>query len=216
VVTDVASGQPRVGRFGWKCQIGTVLTFSANAYQNEIGVTTPFFPNENCPQGECALLAANPAQTNPNDTNATPMMFADFISLLAPPPRRPLARRAQRDGIAFLGIGCADCHLPAMRTGPNEVAALDGVEFFPFSDFLLHDMGSLNDGISQSGATGHEMRTAPLWGARIRTSFLHDGRAKTLREAILAHDGQGRAARNRFASLPSHEQLQILEFIDGL
>ena len=84
VVTDVASGQPRVGRFGWKCQIGTVLTFAANAYQNEIGVTTPFFPNENCPQGDCALLAANPAQSNPNDTNETPMMFADFVTFLRP------------------------------------------------------------------------------------------------------------------------------------
>ena len=98
VVTDVASGQPRVGRFGWKCQIGTVLTFAANAYQNEIGVTTPFFPNENPPQGDVALLAANPALTNPNDTNETPMMFADFITFLAPPPRRPLTRDAQARG----------------------------------------------------------------------------------------------------------------------
>jgi CxxC motif-containing protein (DUF1111 family) len=216
VVTDVASGQPRVGRFGWKCQIGTVLTFAANAYQNEIGVTTPFFPNENCPQGDCALLAANPAQTNPNDTNETPMMFADFITFLAPPPQRPVFRETRLGETTFLGIGCADCHLPVMRTGPNEVAALDGVDFFPFSDFLLHDMGSLNDGISQSGATGQEMRTAPLWGARIRTSFLHDGRAKTLREAILAHDGQGLTARNRFASLNERQKADLLAFINSL
>ena len=216
VVIDVASGQPKVGRFGWKCQIGTVLTFAANAYQNEIGVTTPFFPNENCPQGDCALLAANPAQTNPNDTNETPMMFADFITFLAPPPRRALTRNPKLGESLFLGIGCADCHFPAMRTGSNEVAALDQVEFFPFSDFLLHDMGSLNDGISQSGATGHEMRTAPLWGARIRKSFLHDGRARTLRDAILAHDGQGLAARERFARLPAREQAQLLDFIDSL
>ncbi len=216
VVTDVASGQPRVGRFGWKCQIGTVLTFAANAYQNEIGVTTPFFPMENCPQGDCALLAANPAQTNPNDTNETPMMFADFVTFLAPPPRRSFTRDVKRGEGVFLGIGCADCHFPAMRTGPNEVAALDEVDFFPFSDFLLHDMGSLNDGISQSGATGQEMRTAPLWGARIRTSFLHDGRARTVRDAILAHDGQGLAARNRFATLPAREQAQLLEFINSL
>ena len=90
VVTDVASGQPVVGRFGWKCQIGTVLTFAANAYQNEMGITTPFFPNENPPQGDVALLAANPALTNPNDTNLTPMQFADFITFLAPPPQLPL------------------------------------------------------------------------------------------------------------------------------
>jgi CxxC motif-containing protein (DUF1111 family) len=216
VVTDVASGQPRVGRFGWKCQIGTVLTFSANAYQNEIGVTTPFFPNENPPQGDVALLAANPALTNPNDTNETPMQFADFITFLAPPPRLSSRRDAKVGEGLFLGIGCADCHIPALRTGPNSVAALDEVEFFPFSDFLLHDMGSLNDGISQSGATGQEMRTAPLWGARIRTSFLHDGRAKSIEDAILAHDGQGLAARNRFANLPASAQAKLLEFINSL
>jgi CxxC motif-containing protein (DUF1111 family) len=216
VVTDVASGQKRVGRFGWKCQIGTVLTFAANAYQNEIGVTTPFFPNENFPQGDCALLAANPAQTNPNDTNATPMMFADFITLLAPPPRQPPARGARVGEALFSAIGCADCHLPALRTGPNEAAALDEVVFFPFSDFLLHDMGSLNDGIAQGGATGQEMRTAPLWGARVRTSFLHDGRAKSIADAILAHDGQGRAARDRFAALDERAQARLVAFLESL
>jgi CxxC motif-containing protein (DUF1111 family) len=215
VVTDVASGQPRVGRFGWKCQIGMVLTFSANAYQNEIGVTTPLFPKENCPQGDCALLAANPALANPNDTNETPMMFADFITLLAPPPRRHLTREAQLGEALFLGIGCADCHVPSLRTGPSEVAALDGVEFFPFSDFLLHDMGTLNDGIAQNGASGQEMRTAPLWGARIRTSFLHDGRARTVEDAILAHDGQGRGARDNFSSLGRREKAELLAFIES-
>jgi CxxC motif-containing protein (DUF1111 family) len=112
-------------------------------------------------------------------------------------------------------IGCADCHFPAMRTGPNEVAALDGVIFFPYSVFLVHAMGTLNDGIAQPPATGQEMQTAPLWGARIRTSFLHDGRAKTVHDAILAHDGQGQAARNRFASLGAREHAQLLEFIAG-
>jgi CxxC motif-containing protein (DUF1111 family) len=216
VVTDVASGQPVVGRFGWKCQIGTVLTFAANAYQNEMGVTTPFFPNENPPHGDVALLAANPALTNPNDTDVTPMQFADFITFLAPPPQRSFSRDAKLGEVLFLGIGCAGCHFPAMRTGPNQVAVLDQVDFFPFSDFLLHDMGSLNDGISQSGATDQEMRTAPLWGARIRTSFLHDGRARTIGDAILAHDGQGLAARNRFAALQPREQKQLLEFINSL
>ena len=147
VVTDVASGQPVVGRFGWKCQIGTVLTFAANAYQNEMGITTPFFPHENPPQGDVALLAANPALTNPNDTNETPMKFADFITFLAPPPQlAPDATGAARGGHIPCRIGCADCHLPAMRTGPNEVAALNNVVFFPFSDFLLHDMGTLTTG----------------------------------------------------------------------
>ncbi len=180
VLTDVFSGQPRVGRFGWKCQIGTVLTFTGNAFLNEMGITTPFFPHENPPGGDVALLDAKLGHGT------------------------------------FLGIGCADCHFPALRTGPNDVAALDGVDFFPYSDFLVHDMGTLNDGIAQPPATGQEMRTAPLWGARIRTSFLHDGRAKTIRDAILAHDGQGLAARNRFATLRAREQAQLLEFINSL
>ena len=216
VVTDVFSGQPRVGRFGWKCQIGTVLTFSGNAFLNEMGITTPFFPNENPPGGNKALLAKNPARHNPNDTTATVMQFNDHTTLLAPPPRKTLTRKAEAGAVLFAGIGCADCHVPALQTGPDPVAALDRVVFFPFSDFLVHDMGDLGDGIVQNGASGREMRTAPLWGARVRTSFLHDGRAKTLQGAILAHDGQGRVARDRFARLGDYEQDRILEFLNSL
>jgi CxxC motif-containing protein (DUF1111 family) len=213
---DVFSGQPRVGRFGWKSQIGTVLTFSGNAFLNEMGITTPFFPHENPPGGNVALLAANPARTNPNDTTATVMPFNDHTTFLAPPPRKALTRKAEVGALLFEEIGCANCHVPALRTGPNPVAALNEVVFFPFSDFLVHNMGDLGDGIVQNGASGQEMRTAPLWGARVRTSFLHDGRARTLQDAILAHEGQGLAARDRFAVLNDREQDQIIEFINSL
>jgi CxxC motif-containing protein (DUF1111 family) len=216
VVTDVFSGQPRVGRFGWKCQIGTVLTFSGNAFLNEMGITTPFFPKENCPGGDCALLAANPALSNPNDTTATVMQLNDHTTFLAPPPQKSQTRTARAGAVLFARIGCADCHVPAMQSGPSAVAALHNVPFFPFSDFLLHDMGALGDGIVQSGAQGNEMRTAPLWGARVRTSYLHDGRAKTVRDAIVAHTGQGLTARNAFANMSEKEQEKILEFIDTL
>jgi CxxC motif-containing protein (DUF1111 family) len=216
VVLDVPSGQPHVGRFGWKCQIATLLDFNGNAFNNEMGITTPFFPNENPPQGNTDLLAANPARTNPNDTVATVLQSTDFTAFLAPPPQLPLTHKSRAGGALFIRIGCGDCHVPALQTGPNAIAALDRVTFFPYSDFLLHDMGSLDDGITQCGASGQEMRTAPLWGARVRTSFLHDGRAETLQDAILAHDGQGRAARDRFARLDSREQAKILAFINGL
>jgi CxxC motif-containing protein (DUF1111 family) len=216
VLTDVFSGQPRVGRFGWKSQIGTVLTFTGNAFLNEMGITTPFFPHENPPGGNAALLVANPARNNPNDTTETVMQIADHTTFLGPPPQLPLTRGARRGGELFLAIGCAACHVPVLRTGPNEVPALNEVDFFPFSDFLVHDMGSLNDGIAQPPATAQQMRTAPLWGARVRTSFLHDGRAKSIEDAILAHDGQGLAARNRFATLTAREQAQLLEFINSL
>jgi CxxC motif-containing protein (DUF1111 family) len=216
VVLDVPSGQQHVGRFGWKCQIATLLDFNGNAFNNEMGITTLFFPGENPPQGNTALLAANPARTNPNDTVATVMQSTDFTAFLAPPPRLALTHESRAGAALFLRIGCADCHVPALQTGPNTVSALDRVVFFPFSDFLLHDMGSLGDGIVQSGAQGNEMRTAPLWGARVRTSYLHDGRAKTVRDAILAHEGQGITARNGFAALGENAQDRILEFINSL
>jgi CxxC motif-containing protein (DUF1111 family) len=216
VVLDVPSGQQHVGRFGWKCQIATLLDFNGNAFNNEMGITNPFFPVENAPQGNTALLAANPALSNPNQPVLPVMQSTDFTSMLAPPPQLALTRKSRAGAALFRQIGCADCHVPALQTGPNAIAALDQVTFFPYSDFLLHDMGSLNDGITQCGASGQEMRTAPLWGARIRTSFLHDGRADTLQDAILAHDGQGLAARSRFAQLNSREQAEILAFINSL
>ena len=228
VVTDVfADGQdPQqfAGRFGWKCQHGTLFGFSGDAYLNEMGITTPLFPTENCPQDptqgrlvNCALLAANPATSNPNEPDNNDLtQFTEFITLLAPPPQVPLTARAKRGAVTFAQIGCANCHLPGFTTGANAIPQLNEVTFFPFSDFLLHDMGALGDGIAQSGAGQTEMRTAPLWGVRVITSFLHDGRASTLSEAILAHAGQGQAARNNFAGLSATDQANLIAFLNSL
>jgi CxxC motif-containing protein (DUF1111 family) len=106
--------------------------------------------------------------------------------------------------------------MPTLVTGPNAVKALDRVEYHPFSDFLLHDMGSLGDGIVQGAAGARQMRTAPLWGMRAATSLLHDGRAKTPLEAILAHDGQGRRARHQFGALNRRDQEALLAFLNSL
>ncbi len=103
-----------------------------------------------------------------------------------------------------------------MRTGPNPVEALDRVEFRPYSDFLLHDMGGLGDGIEQGSATGREMRTAPLWGLRELPFYLHDGRARTVDEAVRLHDGQGRGARNRYLDLPAVRRRALLAFLDSI
>jgi CxxC motif-containing protein (DUF1111 family) len=118
--------------------------------------------------------------------------------------------------LVFLRIGCANCHLPVLETGRSSVAALDHVKFFPFSDFLLHDMGDLGDGIEQAGANGREMRTAPLWGLRVRNTFLHDGRATNVTDAILAHDGQGDRARRRFNGLTPKDVNDLLAFLNSL
>ncbi len=217
VLTDQATGEPIAGRFGWKCQQGSLFTFSGDAYLNEMGITTPLFPTENCPQGNCELLAANPASSNPNEPDNDDLAaFFNFMSLLAPPPTVQLTSAAKSGAKTFVSIGCVNCHLPVLQTGPSAIAAFANVTFFPYSDFLLHDMGSLGDGIAQSGAGPTEMRTAPLWGVRVMTRFLHDGRATSLSQAILAHAGQGLAARNQFARLNKTDQANLLAFLNSL
>jgi CxxC motif-containing protein (DUF1111 family) len=228
VVSDVfADGQApeaRAGRFGWKCQHSTLFAFSGDAYLNEIGITTPFLPNENVPQDpnqgrlvNPALLAANPGPQPTNDPdNSSISQFTDFMTFLAPPPKLALTAQAKQGAITFAAIGCINCHLPALTTGPNSIPQLNQVTFFPFSDFLLHDMGSLGDGIAQAGAGQTEMRTAPLWGVRVLTTFLHDGRASTLSEAIIDHAGQGAAASQAFQNLSATEQAALIAFLNSL
>ena len=124
-------------------------------------------------------------------------------------------------GPVFNDVSCAACHgVPSVGGSGTRLetrfGAVTGVVFHPYSDFLLHDMGPLGDGIAQGAATGAEMRTAPLWGVSVQKSLLHDGRVSTLRDAILAHDGQGRPSRDRFAALPAPKQQQLLAFLGTL
>jgi CxxC motif-containing protein (DUF1111 family) len=138
------------------------------------------------------------------------------MTYLAPPPRGPINAQALLGQVVFASIGCTGCHRANLTTGSNPVGALNKVAFHPYSDFLLHDMGNLGDGISQNLATGKLMRTAPLWGLRRVTTYLHDGRATTLDAAILAHDGQGKKARNRYAALPGYEKNWLTAFLNSL
>lgn len=216
-VVDPATGQSRMGKFGWKAQEPTLLAFTADANVNEMGITSPLFPQENCPQGNCALLAANPARTNPNDLNLVVIQQqTDFTTLLAPPPRGPVGPAEQVGAALFAAIGCTDCHRPSLATGFSPIPALSGVTFSPYSDFLLHDMGTLGDGIAQNNAGIREMRTAPLWGLRFQHSYLHDGRAHTPEQAILDHDGQAATARNHFNALNATQKAQLLAFLNSL
>jgi CxxC motif-containing protein (DUF1111 family) len=215
VVTDPTTNRAALGKFGWKAQVPSLFVFSGDAYLNEMGITNPIFPNENCPQGNCALLAANPLPTL-NDDGEGVEQFNDFMTLLAPPPRGPRNFFTEYGNVVGSAIGCMDCHTQTLRTGPNAVAALDQVEYHPFSDFLLHDMGALGDGITQNRASGRLMRTQPLWGLRTQTRLLHDGRATTIEEAILGHRGQGRAARLEFQNLGSFDRAALLAFLKSL
>jgi CxxC motif-containing protein (DUF1111 family) len=216
LVTNPDTGQSGVvGRFGWKAQVATLHAFAGDAYLNEMGVTNPSFPDENCPNGDCSQLVCNPVPAL-NDDGGDVDAFAAFMTFLAPPPALPLSTDAKEGVQVFTRIGCTDCHTPTLTTGPNASAALDRQIFHPYSDFLLHDMGVLGDGITQNAATGRLMRTAPLWGVRTQTRLLHDGRAASVTDAVRAHDGQGAAARQAFDALGTGQRRKLLAFIATL
>ena len=214
MVRDLVKNADAVGRFGWKAAQPTLLQFAADAFLNEIGITTPLFPNENCPSGDCASLANNPAKGVNDPGGAALARAANFMTFLGPPPRGE--NRSSGGEQLFAELGCGVCHQRTLVTGPNPSAALDRVAYHPFSDFLLHDMGTLGDGIDQGDAKGSEMRTPPLWGLPYQQLLLHDGRAKTIAEAILAHDGQGKASRDRFAALTDSQRADLLLFLQSL
>jgi len=222
MVTDVASGQARVGRFGWKAQQATLLAFAGDAYVNEMGITNRLFPQENAPNGNAALLAQYDTVGDPEDAvdpatgKADIDVFAEFMRMLAPPPQLPLTSAAKAGKSLFAQIACNACHLPNMGTGPSPIAALSKKPVPLYSDLLLHDMGSLGDGIAQGTATPLEMRTAPLWGLRARGPYLHDGRAATVDAAIGFHDGEAAAARNRYNLLSATQKQQLLEFLSSI
>jgi len=136
--------------------------------------------------------------------------------MLAAPPRGAITEEAAAGEQVFLQIGCATCHRAPLRTGPSAIRALNRAEFHPYSDFLLHDMGSLGDGISQGQATGREMRTQPLWGLRTLNRFMHDAQSRTLEDAIRRHDGQARAARDQFVDLDAERVALLLAFLRSL
>jgi CxxC motif-containing protein (DUF1111 family) len=219
VATDPTNGESAIGRFGWKAQQPSLFDFSADALLNEMGVTTPVYPSENCPQGNCAILSADPAKTNPNAPSTLIQQLADFMTFTAPPTPPPTAAPtpAVKAGQTIFGmIGCAACHQPTWQTGPNASPTLNQVVFAPYSDFLLHDMGGLGDGIPQASATPTQMRTAPLWGLQFEQTFLHDGRAKTVDQAIKAHQGQGASASTNYSNLTATQKNQLLAFLNSL
>lgn len=222
VVRDVTSGQNRIGRFGWKAQQATLLAFAADAYVNEMGITNRFFPNENAPNGNTALLARFDRvpdiedPVDPADGKADVDRLADFMRLLAPPARLALNASAQAGERLFATLDCAACHTPTMTTGRHAIAALSEKTVALYSDLLLHDMGPLGDGIAQGTAGPREMRTAPLWGLRSRPVWLHDGRAGSIDTAIRAHAGEAQNARDKYTRLTDAERRQLLDFLNTL
>jgi len=215
MVDNPAAGTKTVGRFGWKAQVPSLFRFAGDASLNEIGITNPQFPNENCPSGDCNELQFNP-RPGLNATDVSIQSLADFMEYLAAPPRGAITADVTAGEQVFQRIGCAACHVESLQTAANSNPALDRVTYQPYSDFLLHDMGALGDGVVQESSTAREMRTAPLWGLRMINRYLHDGRAATLEGAIGAHDGQAAVSRNQFNLLNATDRARLLAFLRSL
>jgi CxxC motif-containing protein (DUF1111 family) len=231
-VQDFFADPPRrvVGKFGWKSQVPSLLQFSADAYLNEMGVTTTSqvgsrlvteFSHENLPSGLPESCDPKPGVDDPDEEGIQEdvQQFKDFMQLLAPPAREPTTPQVRSGAYIFEQLGCATCHTPVLRTGQSSISALSYKRFRPYSDFLLHDMGTLGDGIGAQGrADLREMRTSPLWGLRFadQKALLHDGRAHSIEEAIRFHDGQARQARDAFKRLSSAEVNNLLAFLKSI
>lgn len=207
-----------LGRLNWKASAPNILGQTANAAAHDLGLTNPFFPEELCQPAQKDCLAAPKGDNTLQGSLDLPMSrlkaVAAFIRDHKAPISNKLDPKARHGKQLFNDSGCASCHRPALTTRT-------GVEFYPYSDLLLHDMGdALKDGRPEFQATEREFRTTPLWGvgARVRDQhrFLHDARAKTPEEAILWHGGEAEKAKNKFIKLEQAERLALLHFLEQL
>jgi len=220
-------GSTRVGRFGWKDQQPTVLSFVADAYLNEMGVTNRLRPKD---VTNVCKVANDPEDTPDSIGMANIDHFAQFIRGTQAPPRdTALAATpaAQAGSVLFGQIGCGICHVSSMVTAPAGTLinggaftvpdALGNKVIHPFGDFLLHDVGT-GDGIVQAGPadTAYKLRTVPLWGLHAKSRFMHDLESLTLADAIKRHRGEAQHVAHRFQNLTAEEQQQLITFLKSL
>ena len=215
IVEDIETKQPRLGRFGYKAAQPRLRHQIAEALNSDMGVTTTI------------------EDTLDGDPKSSPVEVPDeqlaelerYIALLGVSAKRSLDDpETERGATLFAAANCSACHTPSVTTGPyHPLAELRDQTIQPFTDLLLHDMGEgLADHLGEAAATGAEWRTAPLWGIGLTAgvsggeAFLHDGRARTLEEAILWHGGEGRDAREKFRSMPRRDRAAMLKFLRSL
>lgn len=221
-------GPDRVGRFGWKAQLPTTLSFSGDASAMELGITNDLVLMEqmpNAPAGSVNPLCDD-GVVDPDDNPLSGPRFideiADFLKYLAPPPQTP--KSGMKGERVFNNIGCAFCHVPEFTTSQTAFErALRNKPVKAYSDFLLHDMGSLGDGIAQGSAATTQMRTAPLWDLKNRQVFLHDGRVQVfggfdqaMDDVILAHDGEAQNSVGNYNQLTQIQKNDLYDFLASL
>lgn len=221
-VFDEKSQHLALGRFGWKAGQPSLLQQSAAAFVEDMGVTSPLFPNENC--------AGNPAcdgtADDPEISEQTLDAAVFYTQSLGVPARRNVDDKQVRQGKAlFQKAGCDGCHRASYITAqhPDGLAFLSNQKIFPYTDLLLHDMGEgLTDDRPDFAANGQEWRTAPLWGIGLtpiingHTDFLHDGRARSLMEAVLWHGGEAEKSRQAVEKMSKKDREALLVFLESL
>ncbi|HEY2934054.1 MAG TPA: di-heme oxidoredictase family protein [Acidobacteriota bacterium] len=227
-----ADGALRVGRFGWKNQHASLLSFSADAYLNEMGITSELKPEENGPLGQ--LVGLFDRVPDPEDDDGDTETFARFMRATKVPPRGPGAESSLipipevvLGSALFDGLQCGTCHVRTLFTAPAGTVinggtftvpeALGSKIIHPYSDFLLHDVGT-GDGIVQNGgySTRNKTRTAPLWGLRARNRFMHDAASYSLIAAIRRHKGEATDVTRNFERLRDAQKNQLVAFLLSL
>jgi len=219
----------RIARFGWKNQHASLLSFAADAYLNEMGITNPLFPTENTSNG--ISVAAFDTVPDPEDaaTTAHPFgpdveAFTRFMRSTKAPSRAP-STSSDTGEVIFDNIGCVNCHTDSLTTAPEGTsfnggtfivtAPLASKTIHPYGDFMLHDIGT-GDGIPQGKATAAQIRTAPLWGLRTRTRLMHDGQSLTIQDAIRRHAGQATSTVTAFNALSAADNAALMSFLNSL
>ena len=210
----------RVGRFGRKAAVATLMDFNAGAFPQEMGLTTPLSPVEETINGTPVPPDTDPAP-DPELTVEDIEKVTAFVRFLAPPPQQILTNRhdkhlAKRGRELFAGLKCAACHIPKMKTGPSAVKALNRKPVALYSDLLLHDLGAGLADICLEQAHPSDFRTEMLMGLRFRKKFLHDGSAGTAREAIERHGGEARQSRDKFSGLSERDKEALLKFLETI
>ena len=220
-----------ITRFGWKAQNKSLLIFSGEAYNVEMGVSNELFPNERSAVSGCVFNSSPEDKTHflsesGNTTGTASEMssdaanFALFARLSAPPTPAASTSSTQNGSALFASIGCSLCHSPTLTTGQSPFTGMSNVTYNPYSDFALHKMGvDLQDGITQGAATGKQFRTAPLWGLGQRLFFMHDGRTTDLIQAIQSHSSNGSEATKvvtNYNKLKSSQKQDLLNFLRSL
>lgn len=220
-VWDPFTQQTILGRFGWKANTGTILMQCAAPYVEDMGITSFVFPNET---GHNQSNGQDGLNDDPEIANAAVDQVVLYCKTLAVPAPRNITNSNVKEGARlFENLQCAKCHIPKQMTGSSPISALAYQTFFPYTDLLLHDMGEdLADNRPDFLATGREWKTRPLWGIGLtglingHTTFLHDGRAKNLTEAILWHGGEAQQAKEKFKQLSLEKRNMLLAFLNSL